>query len=90
MYTISTGIEKRITTNTADQFCPYISGNHIVWQDTRNGNWNEDIYMYNISSSKEKRITTNIADQLYPIISGNRIAWQDFRNGDWDIYMYTI
>jgi beta propeller repeat protein len=80
--------EKRITTNTAQQDLPVISGNGIVWQDMRNGNW--DIYMYDLFTGKEKRITTNTANQNNPDISLGRIVWADYRSGNWDIYMYDI
>jgi beta propeller repeat protein len=35
---LGTPQEKQITTNTANQINPAISGNRIVWQDYRNGN----------------------------------------------------
>ena len=43
--------EKRITTNTSEQWSPVIYGNKIAWQDLRNGNW--DIYIYDLSTKKE-------------------------------------
>ena len=43
--------EKRITTNTSDQWSPVIYGNKIAWEDFRNGNW--DIYIYDLSTKKE-------------------------------------
>jgi TolB protein len=78
----------QITTNSADQSSPSISGDRIVWKDKRNRNW--DVYMYDLSTSKEKRITTNSANQLYPVISGDRIVWEDKRNSNSDIYMYDL
>ncbi len=88
MYDISTEIETRITTNTANQYGPAISGDRIAWMDYRNGP--RDIYMYDISTGIETRITTNTADKYTPAISGDRIVWHDYRNGNWDIYMYDI
>jgi len=67
---------------------PVISGNRIVWSDSRNGN--NDVYMYDILTGAETQITTNSATQSNPDISGDRIVWQDKRNGKWDIYMYDI
>ena len=43
MKDLSTGVETRITTNTADQKNPVIYGDRIVWEDYRNGL--PDIYM---------------------------------------------
>jgi beta propeller repeat protein len=43
-----------------------ISGNIIVWQDNRNGNW--DIYMYNLATRKETRITATPSDEREPSV----------------------
>lgn len=45
MYQVARQEEKRVTTDSTDQWYPAVSsvgGNYIVWQDLRNGNW--DIY----------------------------------------------
>ena len=39
---------EQITDNPASQEKPSISGDYIVWQDNRNGNW--DIYFYKRST----------------------------------------
>ena len=44
-------IEKRITTNAAEQYAPVIDGNKVAWEDNRNGNL--DIYIYDHSTKKE-------------------------------------
>lgn len=67
---------------------PDVSGDRVVWQDSRNGN--ADIYMYDTSTGILTQVTTNTADQTNPKISGNIIVWEDFRNGNWDIFMYNI
>jgi beta propeller repeat protein len=81
-------IETQITNNESNQIDPAISGDVVVWQDERNGDW--DIHMYNLSASIETRITTNKSNQTKPAIYGDRIVWQDERNGNWDIYMYDL
>jgi beta propeller repeat protein len=84
----SDGKERQITTDPSYESSPAVSGNRIVWQDYRNGNF--DIYMYDISMGTETQITTDISDQYSPAISGNRIVWGDYRNGHSDIYMFDI
>jgi beta propeller repeat protein len=74
-------IELMICSNACN---PAISGNIVVWQDVRNGNW--DIYGYDISTHTEFQITDNTADQEYPDISGHTVVWVDKRNGHKDIY----
>jgi len=79
---------RRITTHSADQRFPAISGDKIVWVDWRNGN--ADIYLYDLSTNTERAITTNPAEQRYPDISGDKIVWDDYRNGNTDIYLYDL
>lgn len=78
--------ETWITTNKSAEY-PVIYGNNIVWQDSRNGNW--DIYVFDLSTKKETH-TTNQSDQINPAIYGNRVVWRDSRNGNWDIYMQDL
>jgi len=82
------GVEKQITSEINSQERPSISGDKIVWQDYRNGNW--DIYMYDLSSNTETQITTNSSSQTFPHIDVNKIVWQDNRTGNWDIFLYDI
>ena len=72
---------------------PDVSGNIVVWQDSRNGN--SDIYAYNLETGEEMQITTNEARQFHPRISGNLIVWRDARNkqtddNNYDIYGYDL
>ena len=82
------GTEHQISTDPNTQCCAAVSGNRIVWQDNRNGNW--DIYMFDLVTGIEHQITTDPNDQIAPAISGDRIAWTDLRNGNWDIYMFDL
>jgi beta propeller repeat protein len=77
-------IEFPVCTDANGQRNPAISGNIIVWEDDRNGNW--DIYGYDISTQTEFQITTNTADQTSPAISGHTVVWSDSRHGQKDIY----
>jgi beta propeller repeat protein len=84
------GTESLITINTSGsaQAIPAISGDWIVWADTRNGN--SDIYAYNLLSGNELRLTPSNADANNPAISGNLVVWQDHRSGNYDIYLYDL
>jgi beta propeller repeat protein len=85
-----TGAESLITINTSSsrQMVPAISGDRIVWQDDRNGNW--DIYLYDLGTGIETRVTTDSGAQTNPDIDHDLIVWQDGRNGNNDIYLYNI
>lgn len=85
---LTSGGERRITSDPADQFLPSVSGNVVIWQDHRNGPW--DIYAYDLASGLERRITNDATDHTFPSIDGSRIVWQDSRNGDSDIYMFDL
>ena len=85
-YTLPVGT--RITNDPASQEKPSISGDSIVWQDNRNGNW--DIYLYQRSKDNETRLTTDTGNQWLPIVRGNYIAWYDDSSGRTNIALYDI
>ncbi len=87
-FDVAVGTITQITMDPADQQQPAISGDRIVWEDFRNGDW--DIYMYDLATGTETQITTDPASQYGPAISGDRIVWVDRRNGNRDIYMYDL
>jgi beta propeller repeat protein len=86
----SDGAERQITTHSSNQRYPVISGDRIVWEDARNGNF--DIYMYDLSTGTETQITTDSLGTVVPLpsISGDRLVWSDERSGNEDIYMYDL
>ena len=53
MYITTSKTETRITTDGTNQNYPAISGDKIVWEDYRNGNWN--IYMCNATTRRSRR-----------------------------------
>lgn len=91
--------ELQITTNSADQTSPDISGDRIVWQDYRNYTYGtspptSEIYMYNLSTGLESPIGIDPLHQNLgdPHISGNRIIWLKsyFGTARLDLLMYDI
>jgi TolB protein len=79
-----------VCTDPAMQSGPSISGDTIVWTDTRNSfpSWGSDIYKWDPVNG-EQPVCTEEGDQRYPAISRNTIVWIDNRNGDWDIYRWV-
>jgi beta propeller repeat protein len=82
------GAEFPICTHAGDQQWPAVSGNIVVWEDNRNGNW--DIYGYDLSNQTEFPICTDAADQRWPQISGNTVVWFDDPNGNSNLYGYNL
>jgi beta propeller repeat protein len=79
---------QRLTSSTADQYNPVISGNVVVYTDTRAGN--ADIYLYNLQSATEINITNDPANQLLNDVSGDFVVYSDYRTGVPQIWAYHI
>jgi len=79
------GDELGVRQITSGGFNPSISGDKIVWQSYRNGNY--DIYMYDLSFpiGKEWQITFDGSFKFGPAISGDKIVWSVG-----NIYMYDL
>jgi beta propeller repeat protein len=85
--------EFSICTNPGVQRLLAISGDIVVWQDNRNGNW--DIYGYDLSTGKEFPICDYRYSQCYPQVTYVQenpgifsivVVWYDDRGKDIDIY----
>lgn len=64
-----------------------ISGDIIVWTDSRNGNC--DIYAYDLKHDMEFPIYIGPGDQSGPAISGNTVVWID-DSYDMDVFGYDL
>lgn len=71
---------------------PSISGDNVVWVDSRNGKAN--IYAYSLTSKQEFAISTFDSSKDKPYVSGDIVVWQDNRRSkslrDYDIYGYSL
>lgn len=68
---------------------PKISGNELVWHDSRDPTYGSQIFSYNLATNIESRINPNdAANQVFPDVDGDRIVWYDARNGNADVFMY--
>ena len=85
-------VEYRITGEESKVSLPRISGNKIVYEDSRDGNAN--IYVADITDPNnviEKQVTSEPAWQSNPDIYGNIIVWDDMRHDNQhEIYMADI
>jgi beta propeller repeat protein len=78
------GSETRLTTNTADQNDPAISGDIIVYTDYRGAD--ADIWYYDLGTGSESSVTTAPGSQVLTDVSGGTIAYNDFDLCDVFIY----
>ena len=68
-----------------------LSGDIVVWEDYRYGNW--DIFGYDLSRHLEFPVVIAPGSQLLPAVSGSIVVWQSRRDdtGDrWDIRGYDL
>jgi len=80
LYDFATGVTTQITTNAANQTRPRISGNLIVWEDSRNST--TDLYGYDLNTNTEIAfVSGSLTEHLQDV---------DVRaDGGWDI-AYTV
>lgn len=67
-----------------------LSGDHLVWQDDRDGNSDSDIYLLYLNDRMIGPITTGAGDHEDPWIHGDRVVWTSGQNGMTSINMYSI
>jgi beta propeller repeat protein len=80
------GTETRITTNPRDQFDPAISGNIIVYTDTRGADL--DVWYYDLTTGEEYPVTTAVGDQQLPDVSNGYIVYADTTRGQ--VLLYSV
>lgn len=81
-------VEYAISTGAAERGDPAISGNHVVWHEKGEQDW--DIVGYDLSAQSELAIVTREGDQVNPAISGGIVVWQDGRSTTPRIYGYDL
>ncbi|MDO8964011.1 MAG: hypothetical protein Q7W30_05885 [Coriobacteriia bacterium] len=93
-YDLSTGVETRITDESAAQYSPAISGTTIVWEDRRDWGTDSRIYAYDLVTKTEKLISKSPSAATNPAISGRNVVWQADHehggDGDTFIYVYNL
>ncbi|PKG31466.1 TolB family protein, partial [Methanoregula sp.] len=87
---LSTGVSRDICILLGDQKEPALSGQRIVWTDTRNEPEGGDIYLYDMGTGTETAVCTERGLQQRPKISGNSVVWMDYRDGNPAVYVYNI
>ncbi|GEM_PF-893832 len=89
-YNIAKDDHFSIDEDSGDQDFPAVSGDTVVYQSNKPGNW--IIRGYHISSGKKFDISTGSSNHTAPAIDGNLVAWVDDRDGQGktDIFGYDL
>lgn len=94
VYDAASGAIRQVTTNPAGQFNARISGDYVVWEDTRNSTSpyfpSNDVYLYDLATGVEVPVATGENHQGWPRIDGSRVLWTERANDRWEIRTATI
>jgi TolB protein len=88
IFSVESSSHFSVTSDPDYQWNPALHGDMVVWEDSRNGNW--DIYGYDLSTKTEIVITVDRNRQGDPAVYNDTVVWTDYRNGNPDIYGYDL
>ena len=78
-YDLSTNTKFVVAQDPGDQEQPSVSGNLVVWEDTRNSNNKQhDIYGFDLTAHHEFIISSHGGDEVTPKVSGEIVVWADY------------
>ena len=72
------------------QILPAVSGDVVVWEDSRNGVHNSDIYARDLATDTEFPVATSADPEVSPDISGNIVVYVRVQNNDSNIWATDI
>ncbi|MFH0791527.1 MAG: IPT/TIG domain-containing protein, partial [Candidatus Omnitrophota bacterium] len=81
LYDLKSNQESAVCVDPGEQRVPFIFGNWIAWEDSRDGN--ADVYFCELNENNlgtTTRVTKDSRDQKHPVICGNTIVWTDKRS----------
>lgn len=87
---LTTGVETRVTSGTADEQLNDISGSTIVYTQFGTGTGGGDVLSYAIGGSPGTVAADPVSAQKNPGISGSVVAWEDTRDGNHEIYARNL
>ncbi len=89
VYDVARGVERRVTTDPAGQFNARISGDLVVWEDSRNSTSHyfpmNDVYGFDLKTGAEFPVATGDDHQGWPRVDGDRVLWTQRANDRWEI-----
>jgi beta propeller repeat protein len=89
LYDVASGEERQITSDPAGQFNARISGDLVVWEDSRNSTSHyfpmNDVYGFDLKTGAEFPVATGDDHQGWPRVDGGRVLWTQRANDRWEI-----
>ncbi|HYR10059.1 MAG TPA: hypothetical protein VEQ60_19965 [Longimicrobium sp.] len=95
LYDIASGTTRRISDAPGRQTNPEISGDLIVWDDTRQDNnpayvFNHDVYLYDLKAGVETPLANDATWSGDPQVDGSRVVWTERRNNRWEVLVVDL
>jgi beta propeller repeat protein len=85
LHNLASGGLMQITNDSADQYCPAISGDYLVWEE--NPSTGRAVFLYHIPNGELSPVTDNVTDSD---IEGDLVVWLRHLPGDTALYAYSI
>jgi beta propeller repeat protein len=95
LYDIASGQTRRLTSSPRSQEYPEISGDLVVWEDTRQETnpayvFNYDVYLYDLRAGVEIPLATSATWSGMPRVDGSRVIWTERRDGRWEVVLVEL
>ncbi|HEX6371201.1 MAG TPA: hypothetical protein VF006_19940 [Longimicrobium sp.] len=95
LYDVASGARRRISDAPQEQTNPEISGDFIVWDDTRQDDnpayvFNHDVYLYDLKAGVEIPLANDATWSGDPQLDGSRVVWTERRNDRWEVLLVDL
>jgi beta propeller repeat protein len=95
LYDVASGQTRRLTDSPRSQEYPEISGDLVVWEDTRQETnpayvFNYDVYLYDLRAEVELPLATSATWSGTPRVDGTRVIWTERRGDRWEVVLVEL
>lgn len=96
LYDIASGTTRQLSSNAPRaQTNPEISGDLVVWDDTRQDQqpayvYNHDVYLYDLAAGMEMPLASGPEWTSNPRVDGGRVVYTERRNNRWEVMLVEL
>lgn len=95
LYDIASGSTRRLSNAPRAQQYPEISGDLVVWEDTRNDPhqpyvFNYDVYLYDLRAGVEMPLANGPEWTSAPHVDGTRVVYTQRRENRWEVMLVEL